>query len=178
MIAYLVLVLAFADRIFAHMLGPQLIHFTAMGGCLLYFGARRSRWNALLVLLMMMASDYYLTTIVYKYPFHLRGYVVTWAWGVGVFLLGHGLLSRKTTLLRVAGGVLGSATAFYVLVDFAVWLGRMYPHTLAGFIACYVAALPFYRNDLASTAVVAGVLFGVPALARRLVPAWRERTVA
>jgi hypothetical protein len=34
--------------------------------------------------------------------------------------------------------------------------------------ACFVAALPFYRNDLLSTALVAGVAFGVPVLVRRM----------
>jgi hypothetical protein len=47
----------------------------------------------------------------------------------------------------------------------------MYPHTLAGLQACFVAAIPFFRNDLASTAIVLGVAFGVPALLRRLHPA-------
>jgi hypothetical protein len=44
----------------------------------------------------------------------------------------------------------------------------MYPHTLAGLQACYLAAIPFYRNDLASTAIVLGVAIGVPALLRRM----------
>ena len=47
----------------------------------------------------------------------------------------------------------------------------MYPHTLAGLMACYAAGIPFYRNDLASTAIVLGVAFGVPALVRRMNPA-------
>jgi hypothetical protein len=34
-----------------------------------------------------------------------------------------------------------------------------------------VAALPFYRNDLISTTIVAGLAFGIPALVRRLNPA-------
>ena len=45
----------------------------------------------------------------------------------------------------------------------------MYPHSLAGLGACYVAGLPFYRNDLVSTAITAGALFGLPALATKLV---------
>jgi hypothetical protein len=44
----------------------------------------------------------------------------------------------------------------------------MYPHTWSGLTACYVAALPFYRNDLLSTAVVAGLAFGVPVLVQRM----------
>jgi hypothetical protein len=34
-----------------------------------------------------------------------------------------------------------------------------------------VAALPFYRNDLLSTGIVAGLAFGVPVLVRRMKPA-------
>ena len=32
-----------------------------------------------------------------------------------------------------------------------------------------MAGLPFYRNDLVSTAITAGALFGLPALATKLV---------
>jgi hypothetical protein len=44
----------------------------------------------------------------------------------------------------------------------------MYPHTLAGLTTCYFAAIPFYRNDLISTAITAGALFGLPALAAKI----------
>jgi len=50
-----------------------------------------------------------------------------------------------------------------------VWAGSiMYPHTAAGLGACYVAALPFYRNDLLSTTVITVVAFGVPVLVRKV----------
>jgi hypothetical protein len=39
---------------------------------------------------------------------------------------------------------------------------------MAGLGACYVAALPFYRNDLLSTTVVTVVAFGVPVLVRKV----------
>jgi uncharacterized membrane protein YbhN (UPF0104 family) len=44
----------------------------------------------------------------------------------------------------------------------------MYPHTLGGLGACFAAALPFYRNDLISTSLVAAAAFGVPVLVRRM----------
>jgi hypothetical protein len=44
----------------------------------------------------------------------------------------------------------------------------MYPRTQGGLAACYVAGLPFYRNDILSTTLVAGLAFGVPVLVRRL----------
>jgi hypothetical protein len=45
----------------------------------------------------------------------------------------------------------------------------MYPHTKAGLAACYAAAIPFYRNDVVSTAMTAGVLFGLPVFVAKIV---------
>ena len=45
--------------------------------------------------------------------------------------------------------------------------GHVYLDTFAGLMACYAAALPFYRNDLVSTAIVAGLAFGIPEALRR-----------
>jgi hypothetical protein len=68
----------------------------------------------------------------------------------------------------VAAGVVLGPTSFFVLSNYAVWAGSdMYPHTLAGLGQCFIAAIPFYRNDLVSTALVAGLAFGVPVLVRR-----------
>jgi hypothetical protein len=50
----------------------------------------------------------------------------------------------------------------------------MYPRTAGGLGSCYVAGIPFYANDLISTAVVAGALFGLPALARNIAQAMRD----
>lgn len=44
----------------------------------------------------------------------------------------------------------------------------MYPHSAAGLVSCFVAAVPFYANDLISTAVVSAVLFGMPVLAAKM----------
>ena len=84
-------------------------------------------------------------------------------------VLGQILLKAKTSFARVAAGVLLGPASFFVLSNYAVWAGGlMYPHTLGGLGACYVAGLPFYRNDMASTAIVAGLAFGVPVLVRRM----------
>jgi hypothetical protein len=83
--------------------------------------------------------------------------------------LGQILLSAKTSFTRVAAGALLGPTSFWIVSDYAVWAGStMYPHTLAGLGACYAAAIPFYRNDLASTALLLGAAFGVPALVRQM----------
>jgi hypothetical protein len=170
MVAYLVLLLAVLSRILPvafHMTG---VGFTAVGGGLLFFGARRSRLQTVVALLALMATDYYLTVYGYGFAFHWQAYVVTWVWYAAVCLMGHGLLQGKPSALRVAVGVLASSTSFFVLIDFAVWAGGgLYPHSAAGLLACYVAAIPFYANDVMSTAITAGALFGLPVLAADLV---------
>jgi hypothetical protein len=78
-------------------------------------------------------------------------------------------LLRKVTAVRVVAGVFASATSFFLLSNFVVWAsGGLYAHTTSGLGACYVAALPFYGNDLISTGLVSAVLFGSSMLAAQL----------
>jgi hypothetical protein len=188
MLAYLVLLFAVLSRlvpVFFHAtsLSYGAWNFTAVGGGLLFFGSRmasspneppaRTGLKLASAVAALMATDYCLTVFAYHYPFHLRGYIVTWVWYAAVCLLGMEIL-RRATAFRVIAGVLASATSFFLLSNFTVWAGgngHLYPHSLAGLGACYVAAIPFYRNDLISTALTAGVLFGLPALAARITEA-------
>jgi len=179
MAAFIVLLLAALSRLVPHAMHGVGMNFTAVGGGLLFFGARRSRsiaagWQAAIALAVMALTDVYLTTVIFARPFKVSEYLVTWAWYAAVCLLGSALL-RKVTVLRVVTGVLASATGFFVISNFAVWTGTQvsYPHTLTGLGACYALGLPFYMNDLASTGLTAGVLFGLPVLAARLVETMR-----
>jgi hypothetical protein len=151
------------------------VNFTAVDAGLLFFGARRPRWQAVIGLAVMALTDVYLTTKVYGLHFQVSSYLVTWAWYAAVCLVGSALL-RKATVLRVVAGVFASATSFFLLSNFAVWAGAQvaYPHSAYGLGLCYVAGLPFYMNDLVSTGLVASALFGVPVLATRLVETLRS----
>lgn len=174
MVAYLVLLLAVLSRILPAVFHTTSVNFTAVGGGLLFFGARRSRWHTLAAVLALMATDYYLTVFAYGYAFHTSAYLVTWAWYAAVCLVGRQILSGKSTLLRVGTTVLASSTSFFILSNFAVWAGgEMYPRSLAGLGTCYIAAIPFYANDLMSTAVTAGALFGLPVLAASIAESLR-----
>lgn len=178
MLAYLVLLLAVLSRMLPPLMHWTAMNFTAVGGSLLFFGAKRPRWQAGVAVGAMIVTDYLLTVYAYGFAFHASAYLATWAWYVGVVLLGHRLLA-KASVGRVSAGVLGSATSFFLISNFVVWMGSLYAHTLAGLGACYAAALPFYRNDVISTAIVAGALFGLPVLAARLVhPAQARGEVA
>lgn len=168
MIAYLVLVLAALSRFLPHLFHGVGLNFTAVGAGLLFFGARRPRWQTVFAVAILALTDVFLTLFVYAFPFHLRGYLITWAWYAAVCLLASGLL-RKVTVVRVVAGVFASATSFFLLTNFVVWFGSgMYPHSAAGLGLCYAAGLPFYTNDLISTTVMASALFGLPVLAKKL----------
>lgn len=178
--AYLLLVLAILTRVVPH---HDWLNFTAVGGALLYFGARRS-WREMLVpLAALMVTDYCLTVFSYHYSFVWTAYIPTWAWYAAVMVLGAILLKSKTTWLRVGAGVILGPTSFFLVSNYAVWLMSshtvrlatdMYPHTFSGLLTCYAAGLPFYRNDVLSTAIIAGLAFGVPVLLRQV---RRERQV-
>jgi hypothetical protein len=183
MLAYAVLLLAVFSRFLPHLVHATAWNFTAIGGGLLFFGSRMgssdsrgfTRTAALKLasaLAALMATDYILTVYFYQgYAFHVSDYLVTWLWYAAVCLIGMGLL-QKPSVLRVAAGALASSTSFFLLSNFMVWagagIGAMYPRTLAGLTACYAAAIPFYRNDVVSTAITAGALFGLPVLAAKI----------
>ncbi|HUB28459.1 MAG TPA: DUF6580 family putative transport protein [Terracidiphilus sp.] len=168
--AYLLIAVAILSRFlpaaFPH---AGVFNFTAVGGALLYFGARRSWREMLAPLAALMATDYLLTTQVYSYPFRWQGYVTTWAWYLMAMALGWILLHARTTVVRVAAGVVLGPTSFFLVSNYAVWdASGLYPRTFSGLLACFIAALPFYRNDLLSTAVVAGLAFGIPVFLGRM----------
>lgn len=166
MAAYLLLLVAVLSRLLPH---AGWFNFTAVGGALLYFGARRSWREMLAPLAALVATDYVLTVYTYHYSFNWQSYLPTWAWYLAAMALGQILLRSRTTVLRVAAGALLGPTSFFVLSNYAVWAGSgMYPRTLGGLETCFMAAVSFYRNDLISTAIVAGAAFGLPVLVRRM----------
>jgi hypothetical protein len=165
MAAYVLIVLAVLSRVIPH----AWMNFTAVGAGLLYFGARRPLREIALPVLSLMATDYYLTVFAYRYPWHASAYLITWAWYAAVVVLGWILLRRQVTVTRVIGATLLASTSFFIVSNYAMWVGgTMYPHTIAGLGMCYVAALPFYRNDVLSTGLIAGLAFGLPAMARKM----------
>jgi hypothetical protein len=170
MFAYLLLLVAVLTRVLPH---AGWWNFTAVGGALLYFGARRPWREMVAPLAVLMATDFYLTTFSYHATFVWPAYVTTWAWYAAAMALGWILLRARTTWLRGIATALLGPTSFFVVSNYAVWAGSgMYPRNWGGLVACYAAGVPFYRNDLVSTALLLGVALGVPVLVRRMQPSF------
>jgi hypothetical protein len=177
--AYLLLLAALLSRVLPH---SGFFGFTAVGGSLLYFGAKRSWREMLLPVAALALVDYYLTTHVYSYEFHYQSYLVTWLWYAAAIALGSILLKREVSTLRVASAALLGPTSFFLVSNYAVWseshyAGGMYAPGFSGLVTCLAAGLPFYGRDLLSTGLVLTLAFGIPATVRHfhLTPA-RETT--
>jgi hypothetical protein len=86
-----------------------------------------------------------------------------------------GMVSRRWRgALPIVATMLSCSLVFFVSTNFAVWaFSGIYPLTLQGLTACYVAALPFLEKTVLGDLAWTGVLFGGawlvqhgPALAR------------
>ena len=62
----------------------------------------------------------------------------------------------KSVLLSSIGG----AVLFFIVTNFAVWCEGWYGYTFAGLVTCFEAAIPFFRNTLASSLFYSVILFG------------------
>ena len=158
MLAYAFILLAVAVRFLPHPLA-----FTPVGAALLFFGARAPRRQMWVPLALLAASDVALTTLVYRYPFSWDHFV-TWAWYAGMLWLGS-TLKKDAGPLRILGTALTGSISFFVISNFAVWAAwDMYPRTVSGLLACYDAALPFFRRGVEGDLLFTSVMFGAPVL--------------
>lgn len=141
MIPMLFLLLCVVLRVIPH---PP--NFAPVGAAAVFAGRTLKPWMAmLLVALAMFAGDIILSRL-HGYP--LVSWVTPFVYG-GFFVqaaLGRLLRSKK-------GGAIGAAAlgsvAFFVLSNLGVWVaGDLYPLTLSGLSACYLAAVPFLGGTL------------------------------
>ncbi len=160
--AYLVVLTAALSRFVLH-----IPNFSPVFGALLYSGAHLPRRDRIWFPVAALAlTDPFLTWFVHGMKFSWKQSIV-WVGFAAVALIGTWLGSRITAG-RFAAAALAGPTAFYLITNFGVWLGgHGYAHNSTGLMACYVAAIPFYRNSLISSVLFGGVLFGFHELYRR-----------
>jgi len=135
--------------------------FTPMAAVTLFAGYYFAhRLTALLVPLSVMAISDTLLPAYDRLGVMLAVYTIL----LMPVLLG-GLLRRKMTFSRMAASVTIPATAFWLVSNFAVWCFRdLYPHTAAGLVTCYAAAIPFFRSMLVGDLFYVTLIFGSCAL--------------
>jgi len=168
MLPYLFVLLAIAIRFlpFAGPLNvlPHAWHFTPLAASLLFFGARGSRRQMWIPLVLLAGTDVVLTKFMYAYPVSWD-HLVTWAWYAGILWLGTNL-REKSGFWRVVGAAVTSSVSFFLISNFAVWAAwpQMYPRSFSGLMASYAAGLPFFRGTAESDLIFSLAMFGTPVL--------------
>jgi hypothetical protein len=157
MLAYLFVLFAIAMRFLPHPLA-----FTPVAAALLFFGARGSRRQLWLPVALLAMSDVILTKFVYSYVFSWDHYV-TIAW-YALIVWGGTKLRDHQRPLPVLGAALASSVSFFLISNFAAWAAwtDMYPRTLNGVMASYVAGLPYFRRGLEGDLLFSAAMFATP----------------
>jgi hypothetical protein len=150
-----------------------LTNFTPVGAMALFGGCYfADKWKAyLLPILTLWLSDLFLSYFVYyhEWRFFYDGFL--WTYGSFALMVMMGTFIKKTNIKNVALAGVSAALVHWIITDFGVWIGgQLYPKTTEGFIACYVAAIPYLQNMLIGNLVFSGVMFGVFELAQRKFP--------
>ncbi len=143
---------------------PHPPNFTPIGAMALFSGAYLGRRGIAFIapLGAMLLSDAVLG--------FYNGFWITYLAVALIVVVGWVVLSRVTPI-RVGGAAIASSASFFAVSNFGTWaLSGMYPHTMAGLGACYVAAIPFFQNTFAGDLFYATLLFGGFRVAELLVP--------
>ena len=167
--SFFLVVLVFVGR-----LAPHDWNLVPVGAVALYAGARLPRrWGWAVPIAAMILSDIALDWGHADRPILSVSRLTIYGTYVATAFLG--LLARRargwSAPLTLGGLALSASALFFLTTNFAEWLAgplKLYPMTLAGLEACYVAAIPFFGKTLGADLLGTGLLFGADALVRYL----------
>ena len=142
----------------------QNLNFAPVGALSLFAGARLRGWQAYLLPIALMAvTDPFRGGYSFATPFVYASFLIN-VW------IGSRLRHTENPAWIASAALVGSAAVLPDL-EFRPCGSRPPACTAtpwAGLIACYVAAIPFFRNTLLSDMLFAAVFFGLHALLSRV----------
>lgn len=147
------MILGAAARIIPH---PP--NFTPTGALAFFSGSKINGWRAYLIPLGILALADAWIGWHSALPFVYASFLLT-TW------LGRSL--GQSWSGRLAGLGL-SSVIFFIVTNFGVWaLSGMYPLSPAGLSACYLAALPFFRNEIAANFLYGAAFYAAASLVEK-----------
>ena len=152
---YLIIALAIAARFI-----PGAANFSPVYAGLLFGGVYLKRRDSIwFPILLLAGSDLLVNSLLYQMSFQSMQ-ILNWLGFAAIVMVGWWLQKRITARNVLMASVAGPSV-FFLISNFAVWIGGgMYPPTFGGLAACYAAAIPFYGNSLISGVLFSGILFG------------------
>jgi len=141
---------------------PHPWNFTPLMAIGLFAGshARKVSTGVLATLFALAVSD----AVIGFYP----GF--WWVYGAALIPVLFGWLIRnRSGAGAIAAAAVASSFSFFLITNFIVWATeRLYPLTIGGLSECYLAGIPFYRNQVLGDAVYTIAIFGGYAILSRL----------
>lgn len=170
---------------------PHPENFTPIAAIGLFGGALfgRRHFAMLVPLAAMVISDILLTQFRYAHlttipEYFTSGTIISVYISFAIIVCIGFLLRGRAKALPIIGATLGSSILFFLITNFVVWMGSVaYPANLSGLIACYAAAIPFYKpelfgsfffNTVMGDLFYVGVMFGAYYLAQSRFPSFVE----
>jgi len=157
---------------------PHPPNVTPIAAMALFGGAcfRSRKLAYLLPLAAMLLSDLVLACTRYSTSSMLAIQPVVYACMLATTALGR-LIKDRRSPWQVGAATLAGSLLFFVVTNFAVWAaGHPAPFTESSLAACYVAAIPFFRNSLLGDVAFSAILFGGLALLENRLAWMRDRT--
>jgi len=145
-------------------------NFVPMGAVALYAGSRLPRRLAWLVpVAAMMLSDVVLDHGTHRPLFELSRWTIYATYGATT-LLGLSAYQPRSRAWLLPALSLSASMLFFLTSNFATWAeGLLYPLTIPGLAACYVAAIPFFGRTILADLIGTGLLFGLGPVLERAV---------
>lgn len=145
---------------------PHAPNFAPIGAMALFSGTYLNKKTAfLLPLSAMVLSDFFIgfDSITSRLTVYGSFALMT--------VIGFWLKSNRS-VSKVMIASLAASISFFLITNLGVWFfGSLYPKTVAGLVACFIAAIPFFRNSLASDIFYVTIFFGGYELIRNYAPA-------
>lgn len=143
---------------------PHPWNFTAIGAMAMFGGAYlpSKKQSLIIPLAALLLSDFVLgihSTMVFVY----------FAFSI-IVILGWTLREQKN-VLRVGTLSLVTSSLFFLISNFGVWVMQgMYPANWQGLVECYVAAIPFFDNQIYADLFFSALLFGGYEAVKKIAP--------
>ena len=164
---------------------PHPANFAPIGGMALFGAAYyvRKVWAYLVPIAAMWISDLILNNVVYAQYFD----TFVWFYADSLFTYGAFVLIvlmgtytlKKVRVPQLLFSALGASIIFFTVSNFGVWLtSGMYPKSLEGLSACYIAAIPFFKNTVLGDSCYTATLFGLFEASLSVFPALRTQREA
>ena len=148
---------------------PHIPNFTPMTSLSLFAGSKLSRATAFMTLFFALLVSDILLAIINGYPVFSYWTLFSYS-GFAIMVLAGSKLNANNSLTKTAIYITSSSAGFWLWTNFGVWLtSGLYSKNIVGLFNCYIAAIPFLRNEMVGDIVWGLVVFGAFSVAHKRV---------